>query len=301
MTSTSQEPPCIVSVAELGERLAELRLCEATALETMRRSLERHGQLTPIVAFADGDHVETLDGFKRLRAARALEWPTVAITIADVDGHVAAKVRLAELHQRRGLTELEEAWLVRSLYRDDGLSQPEIARHLDRHKSWVCRRLMLVEALDPIVQSDVRVGLLTPRAALTLAALPRGNQAAASDVVIQRGLTVRQTEQMVAELRELPDDTARAARLVQRREAPPPTPASVPTRGPRSEAEWMMTDIAALLRTGARLQARLLGTPFGVLGGPASELVLDGLGTLSPVLAALVRTIATVTGHKDAA
>jgi hypothetical protein len=37
----------------------------------MRRSLERDGQLTPIVAFADGDHLETLDGFKRLHAARA--------------------------------------------------------------------------------------------------------------------------------------------------------------------------------------------------------------------------------------
>jgi ParB-like nuclease family protein len=50
----------------------------------MRRSLERHGQLTPIVAFVEGDQLETLDGLKRLRAARALGWPTVAITIAEV-------------------------------------------------------------------------------------------------------------------------------------------------------------------------------------------------------------------------
>jgi hypothetical protein len=37
---------------------------------------------------------------------------------------VEAKVRLAELHQHRGLTELGQGWLVRSLYRDDRLSQP---------------------------------------------------------------------------------------------------------------------------------------------------------------------------------
>lgn len=296
----SPESPRMADVAELGERLAELRLCDAAALAEMRHSLERHGQLTPIVAFADGDHLETLDGFKRLRAARALGWSTVAITIADVLDGVAAKVRLAELHQRRGLTELEEAWLVRSLYRDDGLSQPEIARHLYRHKSWVCRRLMLVEALDPVVQADVRVGLLAPRAAIALAALPRGNQAAASGVVIQHGLTVRQTDQLVAALCQLPDDAARATWLARRLEAPASAPART-SRAPRSDADWLMIDIATLLRAGARLQARLLGAPLGALVTPASELVLDGLGTLSPMLAALVRTIATMLDHERAA
>src|SRR3954463_1144411 len=98
VVTASPPSPRIASVAELGERLAALRLCEAPALEAMRRSLERHGQLTPIVAFAEGEQIETLDGLKRLRAARALGWPTVAITIADVADRIDAKVRLAELH-----------------------------------------------------------------------------------------------------------------------------------------------------------------------------------------------------------
>ena len=290
----------MASVAELGERLAELRLCEAGALEAMRRSLERHGQLTPIVAFVERDQLETLDGLKRLRAARALGWSTVAITVTDIADGIAAKVRLAELHQRGGLTELEEGWLVRSLYRDDHLTQPEIARYLDRHKSWVCRRLMLVEALDPAVQADVRVGLLAPRAAITLAALPRGNQVPAAAVVIRRGLTVRQTERLVAELREQPDDAARASRIAQRLEAPSDPLVPRPTSVPRSEADWMVADIATLLRVGARLQARLLGTPLGALGAPATEIVLDGLGALAPVLTVLARTVATVRGEDQA-
>jgi len=291
----------MTSVAELGERFAALRLCEAPALEAMRRSLERHGQLTPIVVFAERDQIETLDGFKRLRAARALGWPTVAITIADVTDDIAAKVRLVELHQRCGLTALEEGWLVRSLYRDDGLSQPEIAHRLDKHKSWVCRRLILVETLDLTVQADVRLGLLAPRAAIALAALPRGNQMPASGVVIRRGLTVGQTERLVAELRELPDDAARAAWIAQRLEAAPDPLDPRRTRTPRSEADAVVTDIATLLRVGARLQARLLGTPLGALGVPATELVLDGLGTLAPVLTALTRTVATVMGQEQAA
>jgi hypothetical protein len=43
---------------------------------------------------------------------------------------------------------------------------------------------------------------LAPLAAIALAALPRGNQAAVSAVVIRRGLTVRQTERLAAELRD---------------------------------------------------------------------------------------------------
>lgn len=300
--TTHHEPPQTASIAELGERLAALRLCEAAALEAMRRSLERHGQLLPIVAFAEGDHVETLDGFKRLRAARALGWTTVAITLVEVADDVAAKVRLFELHHRRGLTEIEEAWLIRSLYRDDGLTQPEIARRLARHKSWVCRRLVLVEALDPAVQADVRIGLLAPRAAITLAGLPRGNQEPAAAVVIRRGLTVRQTERLVAELRARPDDAARAAWLAQRLEAPAPAPSGGrTTRAPRHDADGMVTDLATLLRVGARLHARLLGTPLGALGAPATEVVLAGLGALAPVLTALARTIATMIGEERAA
>jgi len=63
----------------------------------------------------------------------------------------------------------------------------------------------------------------------------------------------------------------------------------------------MVSDIATLLRVGARLQGRLLGTPFGALGAPATELVLDGLGALAPVLGALTRTVATVLGQEPAA
>jgi ParB/RepB/Spo0J family partition protein len=298
--TASPPSPRIASIAELGERLAALRLCEAPALDAMRRSLERHGQLTPIVAFAEGDQLETLDGLKRLRAARALGWPTVAITMADVADRIEAKVRLAELHQHRGLTELEQGWLVRSLYRDDKLSQPEIARRLDRHKSWVCRRLVLVEALDPAVQADVRLGLLAPRAAIALAALPRGNQVAASAVVIRRGLTVAQTARLVAEVVAQPED-ARATWIAQRLESAPAAPTPRPTRMPRSDADAMVTDIATLVRVGARLQARLLGTPLGVLGAPAAEVVLDRLGALAPALTALARTVATVLGTEPAA
>jgi ParB-like chromosome segregation protein Spo0J len=189
----------LVEIASLGERLAPLRLCDATALTAVRRSLERHGQLTALTLFVETGRLEILDGFKRVRAARALGWSTLLARIDEVDA-IEAKLRVAELHDRRGLTELEEAWLVRSLYRDDGLGQPEIARGMRRHRSWVWRRLMLVESLEPAVQAHVRLGLVAARAAVAVSRLPRGNQIAASTVIVRRGLTVRQTDLLVQEV-----------------------------------------------------------------------------------------------------
>src|SRR5216110_2888495 len=51
-------------------------------------------------------------------------------------------------------SELEEAWIVQALVREDGLSQSEVAELLGRHQSWVCRRLALLEKLC----ADVQIG-----------------------------------------------------------------------------------------------------------------------------------------------
>jgi ParB-like chromosome segregation protein Spo0J len=291
-----------VEIAPLGERLAPLRLCDATALTAVRRSLERHGQLTALTLFVETDRLEILDGFKRVRAARALGWTTLLARIDDVDA-IEAKLRVAELHDRRGLTELEEAWLVRSLYRDDGLGQPEIARRMSRHKSWVWRRLMLVESLDPAVQAHVRLGLLAPRAAVAVSRLPRGNQIAASTVVARRGLTVRQTDRLVQEVLDHEGEEARADLLARRLDAPAidPQPGLPPTRSVRNEADPMASDVARVRAIAARLETRLLATPLKTFTPDAAELLREALGRLSPVLHALARVIATVVGQKDAA
>jgi hypothetical protein len=63
----------MVEIAALGERLSALRLCEVEALATVRRSLEQHGQLAALTLFAECDELQIIDGFKRVRAARALE------------------------------------------------------------------------------------------------------------------------------------------------------------------------------------------------------------------------------------
>jgi ParB/RepB/Spo0J family partition protein len=291
----------MIAIGDLDERLSALRLCEPKAIEAMAVSLERHGQLSPLVVFDDGRRVEVVDGFKRLQAARCLQWPRLEVHRCDIDV-TEAKVQVALLNSGRGLTELEEGWLIRSLYREDKLSQSAIAERLGRHKSWICRRLLLVEGLVDEVQVNVRLGLIAPRAAVTLAALPRGNQVSAMTVVSRRGLTVRQTEMLVAQVNASVDTTAQRA-LLERWlsgavELPQPGPR--PPQALRSEAEWTAADITTMHRVAARLDARLLATPLRVFGPVAAELIAAHLEALVPALTALQSTIVTVTTTKGA-
>ena len=284
-----------VASSELGERLGALRLCEASALDAMRLSLSRHGQLTAAVGFVDEGRIEIIDGFKRMRAARALGWPALRTQLVEIDA-ISAKLMMAALHDARGLTELEEGWLVRSLYREHGMMQHAIAQRLGRHKTWVHRRLMLVEALDEAVQADVRLGLIAPRAAVALGQLPRGNQHASAGVVIRRGLTVRQTTLLVAELLECRDDAVRADRIARYAEGivPGARPGVRVTRARRAEADGLGADVATVHRIAGRLQARLLAAPVATHGAGAAELIVTALRGLQPVLGALTRTIASV-------
>lgn len=73
--------------------------------------------------------LELFDGVKRVRAAQALEWPTVRVEVHALDA-IGAKVRLLLCNATNGLSDLEVAWVVRSLYREDKLDQPGIARLL---------------------------------------------------------------------------------------------------------------------------------------------------------------------------
>jgi ParB-like chromosome segregation protein Spo0J len=290
-----------VEVGSLGERLSALRLCDVAALTTVRSSLEQHGQLTALTVFGANGQFEILDGFKRARAARALGWPTLLARV-DAVNSVEAKLRVCALHDRRSLTELEEGWLVRSLYREDSLSLPEIARRMLRHRSWVWRRLMLVESLDTTVQAEVRLGLLAARAAVAVSRLPRGNQQAASAVVMRRGLTVRQTELLVDEVLCLSDLDAGATLLARRMNesclAKIPGPRS--TRAVRTEADGMSADILKVRELSARLQARLCATKLEMFTPAAAELLSDALVRLQPVLRALDHVIDVAT-HEPAA
>ena len=137
------------------------------------------GSSAPVVACVREAKVELLDGFKRWTAARQIGGLTsLSVRVLEVDEQPAKAAILGLNRDQRPVRELEEAWVVQGLVRDDGMTQVEAAHLLGRHKSWVCRRLALLEKLSVAVKEDLRLGLLGPALARQLTRLPAGNQEA---------------------------------------------------------------------------------------------------------------------------
>lgn len=166
-----------IALETIGERYRRYRLPDAGAEAAMAGSLGRYGQLSPLAVCLREERPEVLDGFKRVAAARTL--PAVLslqARLVEVDEPTAKAIILGLNGIGGRMKELEEAWIVQALVREDGLSQLQVAELLQRHKSWVCRRLALLERLSEECREDLRLGLLSPTMARQLTRLPAGNQ-----------------------------------------------------------------------------------------------------------------------------
>ena len=192
-------------LTRISERFGYLRIINPQADKAMLRSMEKYGQMTSVVVSRmEKGRYEMLDGFKRLRAGRALLLPSLNARILDL-GIRAGKVALMQLNWiGKSISSMEEAMVVHSLYHEEGLSQVEIATLLGRHKSWVCRRVSLIERLSDEVQENIRLGLLPISMGVELSKLQRSNQEALLETIRKHHLTWRETRKMVSALQSNP-------------------------------------------------------------------------------------------------
>jgi transposase/ParB-like chromosome segregation protein Spo0J len=257
-----------VSRDELGERLSAVRLVPATDA-AMEVSLRRYGQLSPLVVFRDERRrLEVIDGFRRLRAAGQQGHPVrLQVRVLDVD-ETRALTALFALHRGgTGLTEIEEAWVVQALVREQGMAQAQVGQLLRRHQSWVSRRLLLVEALAPEVQMDVRLGLCSPTAAREVARLPRGIQQVVARIIAQQGMSTRAAAKLVAATEQLQPATAEEIeRLCRSAQADDALARGVPLlgrRGVRGGSEPARAGGVPAARTSPRAAAGAAATAAG--------------------------------------
>jgi ParB-like chromosome segregation protein Spo0J len=190
-----------LAIEALGERYRRYRLADAPAEEAMARSLRQYGQASPVVVCMRDGQAELLDGFKRRAAASLVPLRTLSVRVIEAD-EAMAKAAIYGLNRVAGPpTVLEEAWIVHALVREDGLTQVQAAELLDHHKSWVNRRLALLERLCVEARDDLRLGLLAPSLARQLARLPVGNQSAVLTAARREALTAAEARGVIDLLR----------------------------------------------------------------------------------------------------
>jgi ParB/RepB/Spo0J family partition protein len=193
-----------IGITDIRETYGVFRIVNPAADAAMTKSIQRYGQMSPVVCVKSGSGYALIDGFKRLRAGRRLKKPALKSKIVEFSER-ASKAAIIQLNESgKSINEVEEALVLQSLYREDGLTQIEIAVLVGRHKSWVSRRLSLIERLREDVQEDIRVGLISVVTGRELAKLPRGNQKAAADAILKHRFSTRETAQLITHLLSRP-------------------------------------------------------------------------------------------------
>jgi ParB-like chromosome segregation protein Spo0J len=244
------------ALSRLGQRYRRYRLADPTAEAALVGSLRRWGQLSPVVACVRGSELEVLDGFKRLSAATAAGLPSLSVRVLAIDERTAKAAILGLNRSQGGTRELEEAWIVQALVREDGLTQVEAAQLLGQHKSWVCRRLALLERLSEAVKEDLRLGLVGPALARQLVRLPAGNQEALLALTRREALTAQEVSGVIDLLHGAGAEQA-AFILAQPREALRRAHGlPVPLRDPRLSpaGNWLAKQLAQALENLTRLE-----------------------------------------------
>lgn len=185
----------VLNLDELKLDYARLRIRSRAAERRLLASLQEHGQQEPIVvAGATGGGYAVIDGYKRVSALAALRADVVNAEVWEMPV-AAALVRSYRRGAQRGLSAMEEGWLVAELVR--GWPLGEVAARLSRSKSWASRRLGLVEGLPAAVTAAVQSGRIGAYAAarylLPLARANAGDCAALAGKVAGLGLSSRET------------------------------------------------------------------------------------------------------------
>ncbi|MCP4407096.1 MAG: ParB N-terminal domain-containing protein [Gammaproteobacteria bacterium] len=194
----------LVACEKIGTKYEIYRFVDPKTEEQIVASLEKNGQLTPAIVCEEQGQYEILDGLKRLRACRRLKKALEVKVIPGGKG--AGKATMLRLNlERKGLNPLEEGLIVLAMRDGDGLNQVQIAEMVHKHKSWVCRRLALVQHLDEGVTSHMRLGLIGATVGRELAKLPRGNQEAVMARVEEHDLSSREVERLVTALNKTKD------------------------------------------------------------------------------------------------
>jgi|WetSurMetagenome_2_1015567.scaffolds.fasta_scaffold88782_2 ParB-like chromosome segregation protein Spo0J len=185
-----------LSLKELDLRLKHLHPPTQSAIESMAASLKKRGQLSPVIAAIEGRQLVLVDGFKR-QAAAPLSGLDRLVALTVGPGSPCTKALPYLMNRAKGFSLMEEACLARELVEVDGFKQVEVASLLDHHKSWVHRRLGLIRSLTPEVLEDLRLNLIPPGSAASLARLPKHNQADWSLTIQTHRLRSREVAELV--------------------------------------------------------------------------------------------------------
>lgn len=171
----------------------------AESLNELAESIRSNGILEPLLVRPLAVGYELVAGERRLRAAKLAGLQEVPAIVRFFDDRQTAEIALIENLQREDLNPIEEATAFRQLISEFDLTQEELAQRLGKSRSHLANTMRLLQ-LPPQIQDHLVQGDLEMGHARSLLSLPADKQLWLAEQVMEKRLTVRQTEAQARKL-----------------------------------------------------------------------------------------------------
>lgn len=175
------------------------RFIDENVLQELAASIQKHGVMQPIVIRPIEDSetpYEIIAGERRWRAAKLAGLAEIPAIVRDLTDQVAIALALIENIQRQDLNPIDQALALQRFHEEFGLSHQEIADTVGKARTTVSNLLRLLSLADEIkdLMQQGQLDMGHARAILTMKAK---DQIQIAKIVIDKSLSVRQTEQLV--------------------------------------------------------------------------------------------------------
>lgn len=166
-------------------------------IQGLADSISELGLLQPIVLKKNGSYFEIIAGERRFRACKHLDYKKIPAIIKDVDDVTIAQLALIENVQREDLNPIEEGQAYQKLIHEYDITQDKLSKIVGKSRSYITNMMRLLK-LEPTIQENIASNTITNGHGRALLALDSfAQQRKAFDYIIQNGLSVRQTEDLV--------------------------------------------------------------------------------------------------------
>ena len=174
---------------------------DAQALSELAESIKLHDIIQPITVIKIGQNkFQLISGERRLRASKMAGLEDIPAYVRSADSQGVLEMALLENLQRENLNAIEIALSYRQLMDECGLTQEQVAERMKKERSTVANYLRLLK-LPPDIQKAVRDNQITMGHARAIIGLEQVEQQLyVFRETMQRGLSVRQVEQMVKDM-----------------------------------------------------------------------------------------------------
>ncbi len=174
---------------------------DPASLQELAASIKSQGLMQPILVRPLTDVVgkeqfEIIAGERRWRAAQIAEVSEIPVLVREIPDESALVMALIENIQRENLNPLEEAQGLQRLINEFSMTHQQAADAVGRSRPTASNLLRLLQLADP-VQDFLINGQIDMGHARALLTLPKAMQIQLAQQIVQKGLSVRETEKLV--------------------------------------------------------------------------------------------------------